>query len=85
MTQPLKSKRIGDRPMKTMILTLTAVVRDYYTFKVEAAKGRTHLSIFKVSGDGTMNKRVVRIEDVLKGFEFAAKALQEGTERWLWN
>lgn len=61
----------GFRPMNLSLDDWLAVIR------TEAAKGRTHLSIFEVPGNGTLKKRIVRIEDMLNGFKFAAKAIQE--------
>jgi hypothetical protein len=69
----------GFRPVNLSLDDWLAAIR------AEAAKGRTHLSIWEFPGDGTVSKRSVRIKDVLNGFEFAAKALQEETERWRWN
>jgi hypothetical protein len=61
-----------------------AVAKWLEAIRAEAEKGRTHLSIWNMPGDETVGKRSVRIEDVLRGFEFATKATQE-MQPWRWN
>jgi hypothetical protein len=79
-----RSRRLGKRREGFRAVNLH-LARWLQVIRAEAKKGRTHLSIWSVPGDGMVGTRSVRIEDVLDGFEFAAKATSKAMEPWRWN
>lgn len=53
--------------------------------KAESEKGRTHLAIFQLPGNGKLEKVSVRITEILGTVQKAVEDYQRGQEPWRWN
>jgi len=56
--------------------------------KGEAKRGRTHLAVFDVPGDGRLTKESMLIANVIDAVEFAKGCIEEvrqADENWRWN
>ena len=53
--------------------------------KAEADKGRTHLAIFQLPGEGQLDKVSIRIADLFDLLEKAGAEYHRLSEPWRWN
>src|SRR5262249_7088040 len=53
--------------------------------KAEADKGRTHLAIFQLPGEGQLEKVSIRIADLFDTLEKAGAEYHRLSEPWRWN